>query len=67
MKEKITLEYGKEYKPSVYAKAIGVHPSRITYLRNKLITIEIGGAWFPIHCEENDKLFPNHVKPKNKK
>lgn len=59
--EKDQLQYGKYYRPSRYAKGIGVHPSLITALfqKGRLIVNDLGyGIYLVLHCKENNKQFP---------
>jgi len=64
------MEEIKTFWPSLYAQIKGVHPSRITHLKDKLKTVKLGKKWLVIDCKENDELFsnPSHLRtPKENK
>ena len=58
----------KQFSPSEYARLKNVVPSRITFLKERLKTKQIGCHWVIIDCAENDSLFlnPKHNAKRNK-
>ncbi len=52
----------EKLRPSEFARRMGVHPSRITALKDKLNKMYVGNTWFIYLDEQNTRLFENPHK-----
>ena len=52
-------------RPSEFARRVGVHPSRITFLKDKLNKKIVGSAWFVYVDKDNLRFFEKpHINRK---
>ena len=52
------MENIEKLRPSEFARLVGVHPSRITALKNKLNKTIYGGTWLVHVDSDNLRFFP---------
>lgn len=58
------MENKEYFTPSEFARLKGVHPSRVTHLKDKLTKFKFLNRWYVANVEENHKLFenPSHLR-----